>query len=130
MPRGNDADAAASELADKFSAGQGDAEALINANNEARPLELIQASNKKTDDEATKEAYDKLVGTNGGPDGEEILDVAVRGGVTIIVFEAEDERVHKAILEEDPGESEKKTSAAKKKANAKAKASDADAASE
>jgi hypothetical protein len=122
MPRGNDAEAAASELADKFSAGKGNAEELIDANNAAHPLEVIQASGKKVDDEATKEAYDKLVGTDGGPNGEEILDVAVRGGATIIVYEDENDRMQKSLL--DDGSGSKGTSKASKKRNAKAKATD------
>lgn len=126
MPRGNDADAAAKELeatsadhADAFAKGMGNAEALINANNEAHSLELIQASNKKVDDKATAEALDNLDSFS-GPNGEDAEDVAIRAGVTIVVYEDETGRLQKYIVSDD---SDGKKSKADRKANARAKAS-------
>jgi hypothetical protein len=122
MPRGNDAEAASAELADKFSEGKGNAENLIDANNAAHPLELIQASGKKVDDEATAELdIDSL----SGPNGEEVLDAAVRGGATVIVYEDESGRVQKALL--DDGDDEKKTSKSSRSRNKRAKVSDSEA---
>lgn len=99
MPRGNDSQAATSELADRFSEGRGNAEELIEANNQERSLELVSASMKKIDEDATKEAREDLSKLS-GPNGEEVLDAAVRGGDTIVVYEDEDGRVKKAVADE------------------------------
>lgn len=124
MPRGNDSEAAAAELADRFSEGRGNAENLIRANNAARPVELIRASEKALDEELTAEYQEKLDSLK-GPNGEAVVSASVRGitsKVLITAYEDENGRIHKDSVLLDDGEQPKK--AAKKPARSKAKAAD------
>lgn len=114
MPRGNDAQTAAHELADRFGSGAGNAEELIVAHDAARPRELVAASMKPLDEEATAELeLDKLK----GPNGEPVVSASVRGGEVIVAYEDEDGRLHKALpsLYE-----EKKSRSSRSKSKAKA----------
>ena len=125
MPRGNDSDAAAAELADRFKEGLGNAEELIIANNANYPVELIQASEKKIDEEATAEARENL-DSYSGPDGEEAKDVAIRGGVAVVVYEDEAGRLLKAIVGDEDGQGsgpDAKKKSSSKKANTRAQSS-------
>lgn len=113
MPRGNDSEVAAAELADKFGSGTGNAEHLIEANNAERPVELLQAQMKAVDEEATEALdIDKLK----GPNGEQVISATVRGGQVIAAWEDETGRAHKGILDDSD-----------KKPSRRGKAKDADA---
>jgi hypothetical protein len=105
MPRGNDAESALHELADRFGKGVGNAEMLIDANLAANTQELREAQLLPRDEEATAEArkeIDKLK----GPDGEEVVSVAVRGApdsgrrIKVIVYRTEEGRDLVAALDE------------------------------
>ena len=125
MPRGNDPEnkQTAAELADDFGTGAGNAEALIIANNEAHSQELVAAGMKKIDEEATAEARENL-DSFGDPNGEDAIDVAVRGGDTIVIYEDEDDgRQHKHLVEADEGD-KKASRKQKAKANTKAQSSE------
>lgn len=100
MPRGNDKEAALHELADQFGEGVGNAEELISANAERRTAELAAISDLPILEDATKELdLDKLE----GPNGEYVVDAAVRGSGrtkgTIVVYETEDGRLLKHLSE-------------------------------
>ncbi len=116
MPRGNDAQAALQELADKFGKGVGNAEQLIEANLAMRSVRLAKAEQLPRDDAATAKAHEDLVGKKAGPNGEVVVDAAVRraqsGGdpITVIVYQADDGRQHLGTLDakgkaEDPADS-------------------------
>lgn len=100
MPRGNDKEAALHELADRFGEGTGNAEELIQANLADFSHELLVLSDLPRDEEATAELdIEKMK----GPNGEEVVDAAVRGAGrtrgTIVLYEGEDGRRHKHVAE-------------------------------
>lgn len=129
MPRGNDKEAASQELAsslaaDSFAQGLGNAEELIDANNRAHSIDVIKATMKATDEEATAEARENLDAYS-GPNGEDAEDVAVKhGGAVLVVYEDDTGRLQKNVVSDDddtangPG--------AKPKAKPKAAAKDSD----
>ncbi len=106
-PRGNDKDAQKaqlSELADDFGAGVGNAEALIQANAALRTSELAEISSLPVVQEETEELdLDSLE----GPDGEYVLDAAVRGSGrtkgTVVIFEDEQGRIGKHLADYEKG---------------------------
>jgi len=88
------------ELADQFGEGVGNAEELINANAARRTAELATISSLPVLQEATNDFdLDKLE----GPDGEYVVDAAVRGAGrtqgTIVVYEDESGRQLKHLVE-------------------------------
>lgn len=109
MPRGND-ETAARDLAAKHGEEAGNAEKLIEQVQASRSPELEAASMKSLDEDATA-ALD--LSTLSGPDGQPAVSAAVRGGVTIVVYEDAKGGYSKCVA----GESKK---AAKKAAPAKA----------
>lgn len=121
MPRGNDSEAAASELADRFGQGAGNAEELIQAHDRERSRELVAASMKEVDAEATEELdISKLE----GPNGEEVLSASVRGGAIVGVYEDENGRTHKRILKESKKDGSKQE--AKRSARSKSRKPEGD----
>lgn len=107
MPRGNDAAAALKDLADKFGKGVGNAEQLIEANLKMYSQELRRAEILPRDDEATAEVRKDLSKLK-GPNGEPVMDAAVRGGTTVIVYQDEDGRHRLATTEDEPAEQKAK----------------------
>jgi hypothetical protein len=97
-PRGNDAEAALHELADKFGRGVGNADQLIEASLARSSQALRAAEMLPRHAAATAEQQKKLIGKK--VNGETILDVAVRGGTTVAVVEAEDGRRFVIALDE------------------------------
>ena len=82
MPRGND-ESAARDLAESVGEGVGNAEQLIEQTYADRTPELEAAQMKSLDEEATA-ALD--ISKLSGPNGEEVVSAAVRGGTTIVVY--------------------------------------------
>jgi hypothetical protein len=105
MPRGNDGEAALHELADKFGQGVGNAEMLIDATLAANTQELRVAQALPIDHDATAERL-KDIGKLKGPDGKEVVSVAVRGSqsspnrYTVIVYRTEEGRDLVAALDD------------------------------
>lgn len=99
MPRGNDAEAALHELADKFGKGVGNADQLIEANLQHHTAALRKAEILPRDPERTAEAKENLDSLK-VPDGHTAIDAAVRGGVTVVVTEDETGRRHIIALDE------------------------------
>lgn len=114
MPRGNDEEGqkqALHELADNFGAGAGNAEQLIIANATLRTADLATVSEFKVDPELTAELdLDKL----SGPNGEYVVDAAVRklgrSQGTIVLFQGDDGRLHKYLVESNLAETRGDTS--------------------
>lgn len=126
MPRGNDAEAAAHELADKFGEGSGNASELIDAVQAEISPEMATIQIWPVDEEATAALdLDELE----GPDGERVEDAAVHvlnnESATIVVFLDDTGRHRKAIYErkeaKKPG---KRRSSRTKTQKAKPKAKD------
>lgn len=97
MPRGND-ESAARDLAASVGEGVGNAEDLIERTYADRTPELEAAQMKALDEEATA-ALD--ISKLSGPNGEEVVSAAVRGGVTIVVYVDDKGGYSKAIASED-----------------------------
>lgn len=96
-PRGNDAESAVHDLADKFGRGVGNAEELIEATLRHRSQLLIKAERLPVDEKATADLdLSKLK----GPDGERVVDAKVRGDITVIVFEDKRGSYRLAALDE------------------------------
>lgn len=103
MPRGND-ESAARDLAASVGEGVGNAEDLIERTYADRSPEFEAAQMKALDEEATAELdITKL----SGPNGEEVVSAAVRGGVTIVVYLDERGGYSKALASEDKKASKK-----------------------
>jgi hypothetical protein len=105
MPRGNDSEAALSDLADRFGQGVGNAEVLIAAAQAMRPQRLRRAEMLPRDDKLTAEAREKHVGTKHGPHGSLVIDAAVRRSagqepITVIVYRDDSGREHLGVLDE------------------------------
>jgi hypothetical protein len=108
MPRGNDAEAAQHDLADRFGRGTGNAEELIQANASRYSRELTTLNLLPVDAEATAELD---IGSLEGPDGEPVLAAAVRGSGrtsgTVVIYEDEEGRSHKVVQDFDDGSSKR-----------------------
>lgn len=98
MPRGNDP-TAASELADQYGSGAGNAEALIDANALRMSEELRAAQMLTYDPDATNALDLGKVADVAGVD--KVLSAAVRGDYVVFVAEAADGRVFKDVLRRD-----------------------------
>lgn len=104
MARGNDAQAALHELADRFGQGVGNAEELIDANLAAHSAALRAAEILPRDEAATREAQRNMSSLK-GPDGEEVVAVAVRrseasdNAHTVIVYRSAEGRDLLAVLD-------------------------------
>jgi hypothetical protein len=98
MPAGNDAQAAYSELTDRFGAGHGRAEDLIEARRDAYPEELRAAQLRGVDENATALIDDAEVADAAGVDEAAIQSKAVRGDAVIAVVEGDDGRTAKVML--------------------------------
>ena len=97
MARGNDAEAAARELRDRYGDGVGSAEDVLRASAISLPPALREATLKERDDEASAELdYDK-VGKTAGIKGT-VVDASVRGGDTVYVWADERGGLHKGVL--------------------------------
>lgn len=110
MPRGNDTEAQKvqlHELADQFGGGVGNAEQLIAANSARYTSDLAAISSLPVIQGDTDDLdLDKLE----GPDGEYVLDAAVRGSGrtkgTVVVFQDEETgRMGKALIDKTVGPS-------------------------
>lgn len=106
MPRGND-ESAARDLAAQHGEGVGNAEQLIEQTYADRTPELEAAQMKSVDEEATA-ALD--ISKLSGPNGEEVVSAAVRGGVTIVVYVDEKGGYSKAIASEKKAPASRKPS--------------------
>lgn len=106
MPRGNDAEAASHELADRFGEGVGNAEELIDANLAMHTPALRAAELLPRDEEATREALAHIDELE-GPNGEPVVDVAVRGSLastnryTVVVYRTAAGRDLLHVIEDD-----------------------------
>jgi hypothetical protein len=98
MPAGNDAAHAAAELADRFGAGTGGAEDLIDANDLKFTQQLIAANQYPSEPELTKEVDRGAVASAFEVDEEKVKDVAVRGRYVTAVLEDEIGRYYKVVL--------------------------------
>lgn len=98
MPAGNDAQAAYSELVDRFGAGHGRAEDLIEARRAAYPEELRRAQLTDVDENATALLDDAEVAQAAGVSEAEVQSKAVRGDSVVAVIESSDGRTGKVRL--------------------------------
>lgn len=98
MPAGNDGAAAYQELTDKFGAGHGRAEDLIQARRDAYPTELRAAQLKELDANATALLEDAEVADAAGVKTEQIESAAVRGDDVIAVISDSTGRTSKVVL--------------------------------
>ena len=96
MPRGND-ESAAHDLVAKHGEGVGNAEKLIEQTYADRTPEFEAAQMKALDEDATA-ALD--ISKLSGPNGEPVVSAAVRGGVTLVVYEDDKGGYSKAIASE------------------------------
>lgn len=88
MPRGNDAQAAAQELAERFEGGLGNAEDILRSQRQARPPELRNALLKPVDQEATDDLREKgFESIESKASVDHVLDAAVRGDDIVFVGE-------------------------------------------
>jgi hypothetical protein len=110
MPRGNDETAARDLAAKHGGEGVGNAEELIRMVQESRSPELELALAKSVDEAATA-ALD--LSTLSGPNGEPVVAAAVRGGMTVIVYEDSTGAYSKAIATEKSKKAVVKPSAPK-----------------
>jgi hypothetical protein len=127
MPQGNDAQAAVSELADRFGLGDASAEDLVSASRARFNQDARQAMLQPRDDEATGEMDEAEAAKAVDVDADAVTDFAVRGDYVSVRFTDDSGRTLKryAVL---PGS---KTERAEKKAaeraeKAAAKSDDAD----
>lgn len=120
MPAGNDAQAAANELADSIGSGTGDADAMIQASRARYRGALGQAQMlNETGEEVDVAAVAKTVGV----DEDDVLTATVRGEYVVYVITDESGRTEKgAIAKESLGGS----APAPKKRSKKAKKSKAE----
>lgn len=124
-----DRSAALHELADQFGEGVGNAEELIAANAARRTADLAAISSLPVIQEETDELdLDKLE----GPDGEYIVDAAVRGSGrtrgTVVVFEDENGRQDKALIDSNIGDAPSRQEGPRKSSHAKERGEDKKAA--
>jgi hypothetical protein len=115
MPRGNDADAAGTELATRT--GQDpNAEDLIAANQARWSTELRAANNRPINQQATDELDEDEVGGMVESKGEvNVLGFAVRGPFVVVVYEDEDGVLHKDAIQRKGHEKQAKRLAPKAK---------------
>jgi hypothetical protein len=129
MPAGNDASAAAAELADQIGSGSGNADALIKSTRSRYQGDLGQAQLQQAEDvEVDLGAVAKAAGVES-----EILSATLRGDHVVFVYEDENGRAVKDVVAaEDLGKApaapkpEKKAKKSKK-ADEKAEAEATDA---
>ena len=95
MPRGNDP-SAATELEEQYGPVVGNAEAVIKANRERYPKELLDAQYKKVDEEATEALDYGDVAKAAGVDS--VQSATVRGASVVYVYEDENGRQLKKAL--------------------------------
>lgn len=98
MPAGNDSQAAASELADQFGEGAGNADNLIAARRDLYEGDLAKANLAERDEEATAKLDFNEVARKAKTD---IKDAAVRGDFVTYVYTDEDGRDQKGVLSRD-----------------------------
>lgn len=98
MPAGNDAQAAYTELVDRFGAGHGRAEDMIEARRDAYPEELRRAQLQEVDNNATALLDDAEVAEAAGVSEAAIQSKAVRGDAVVAVIEGSDGRTAKVSL--------------------------------
>jgi hypothetical protein len=108
MPAGNDAQAAARELADQFGQGAGTAEALIQSSRERYAGDLAQAQLAEKDDEATAELDYGDVAKSAGVKKDEVLDASVRGEFVVYLVEEDGRTAKGAVPKDDLGKAPKK----------------------
>ena len=114
MPAGNDASRAASELADKFGTGAGNADEMIQASRAPYQGDLGKAQLLEVEDvEVDLDVLSKTVGEKS------VLSAAVRGPYIIFVYEDKSGRAQKGCIE--LSDLEKPKPKAKPKAESKAK---------
>lgn len=99
MPAGNDAAAAATELADRFAIGQARAEDLRDANRNRFSNDLRTAQKLDRDEEATAQLDWGKAASACDVDLEDVIDAAVRGGYVVVVYENERGDALKAVCE-------------------------------
>lgn len=98
MPAGNDAEAAANELADSIGSGTGDADSLIQASRARYQGALGQAQMlNETGEEVDVAAVAKTVGV----DEEDVISVTARGGYVVYVINDETGRTQKGAIEKE-----------------------------
>lgn len=108
LPRGNDKESALHELADKFGQGVGNADNLIEANMAMHTQALHRAELLPRDPEKTAKVREDL-GKLKAPEGGKVVDAAVRGGTTVLVYEDETGRQHLAVADDDDDQDEPRT---------------------
>lgn len=114
MPAGNDAATAATELADQFGRGSGNAEKMIKASRDRYMGDLGKAQLMEAEDvEVDLDVLASAVGEKS------ILAATVRGPYVVFTAEGKDGRTHKGAIELAELE-EKKPKKQPKKAEAKA----------
>lgn len=100
MARGNDAEQALHELADKFGQGVGNAEEMIQGALRARSRAFMQAELLPRNEEKTAEAREHLDKLK-APRGCTVVDAAVRGDLTTIVYEDPTGRLQLGVNDAD-----------------------------
>lgn len=113
MPAGNDAEAAANELADSIGSGTGDADSLIQASRARYRGALGQAQMlNPTGEEVDVAAVAKAVGV----DEEDVLSATARGEYVVYVITDEAGRTQKGAIESESlgGSAPKKRRSSKK----------------
>lgn len=99
MPAGNDAQAAVTELADRFGLGDARAEDLVNAHAAQYPKELVAAQMLDKDEDLTEEADWGKAAKAVDVKKADVIDIAVRGDICIVVHTDEQGRPHKSWCE-------------------------------
>jgi hypothetical protein len=97
MPRGNDAEAAARELRDRYGDGVGNAEDVLRSSAVALPSVLREATLKTRDDEASADLDYGKIEKAAGVEGT-VVDASVRGGDTVYVWADDRGALHKGVL--------------------------------
>lgn len=125
MPAGNDAKAAAAELADRFGTGEARAEDLIAAQQAAMSQQLRAAQLLPRDRSASAELDWEKAAKACGVDADSVIDAAVRGSYVVVVYEDEAGRDHKAVgLASDAGVEAQEVSRGAKRAQRAAESAD------
>lgn len=98
MPRGN-APTDPAELADRFGAGQGRAEELIEAARDRYSAELEAVQTRNVDENATALLDTQEVAKAADVDVDQVASAAVRGDAVVVVVTDSDGRTRKVLLE-------------------------------